>query len=334
MQTPVSPITEWDAQASQGLDSWVNMFAMDPQMLGEVEAPPHEQGIEMGLARVSKDPQMLGEVEASPHEQGTGMGLASVSNNAPSEFVQSPPSRYIFTLMSPSLQLDNYHCYQIMLGLLEGLNQLNPECESARITMAPGESPNRQPASFSSNEVMKSNRAAFQDLNFLLSRRCRVTCLARLDSAYLLRSICLVILARYQNIFESLSQNPLQSIHQTPPFLHHGGANSAGSVFFDPIQLRDFPLDRQAEMRINAELLLCELRVFLSIAVGVDKIQMGYQQEQEREREREREERDSTGQHQGRQCSAQGSQLAFEELLREKVDRLRALTKDFRDRLM
>lgn len=106
--------------------------------------------------------------------------------------------------------------------------------------MAPGTSSNSQPANLSSNKVMKSNRAAFQDLNFLLSRGCRVTCLARLDSAYLLRSICLVVLARYKNIFESLSQNPLQSIHPTPPFLHHGGATSAGFVFFDSVYLRGF----------------------------------------------------------------------------------------------
>lgn len=66
---------------------------------------------------------MLAEVEASPHEQGIEMGLASVSNNTSSEFAQRPPSRLVFTLMSPSLKLDNYHCYQIMLGLiLEGLN--------------------------------------------------------------------------------------------------------------------------------------------------------------------------------------------------------------------
>lgn len=66
---------------------------------------------------------MLGEVEASPHEQGIEMGLASVSNITSSEFAQRPPSRFVFTMMSPSLKLDNYHCYQIMLGLiLEGLN--------------------------------------------------------------------------------------------------------------------------------------------------------------------------------------------------------------------
>ncbi|KAI1416402.1 hypothetical protein F5Y13DRAFT_116814 [Hypoxylon sp. FL1857] len=289
--TCVSPITGWDPQGQADLDNFVNMFGMDLEMLGGVENSPSE-----------------GRTESS------------------SEFEQRPPSRFTFTVMGPPPRLDYYDCYQIMLGLLEGLSQLNPGCESARVRLVPGASCHNHPGRFSSNDLMKSNRTALQHLDFLLSRSCRDTCLSRLDSSYLLHSICLTILARYQDIFESLAQNPLRSMPPTPPFLSDRSVSRTGAVFFDPVQFKDFPLDRQAEMRINAELLLCELGAFSSLALGVDDIEPKHQREQETG--------DETGEPQARHHSTRGSRPAFEEHLRQKIDELRKLTKEFRDTLV
>lgn len=297
---PSAPIVEWQTHPVQDVNDFINMLDMDLQM-------------------TSQDGSYGGEAVADSIPSSE---LGSVTVSAQIDRGPEPTDAFI-DMINQSPALGDYDCDRIMLGLLQALHKSNLQCKSATNPVA-GTSPQRNARSSSSNYVMKSNRAARQHLDFLLTRRCRDTCLTSLDSRYLLRSICFRIQTRYENVFSSIMEDTLPS----PAVSKDGGDGidsyvQPGPVFFDPVQFGDFPLGYQGEKRINAELLLCELQAFSSVVARVGDMNIENQ----------------SGvavkgtEHDGMHCASlsHGAEPAFEALLHDRIDGLTKHIKMFRD---
>ncbi|KAI1332614.1 hypothetical protein F5Y16DRAFT_356051 [Xylariaceae sp. FL0255] len=180
------------------------------------------------------------------------------TSNGPSSMDGSRdnPPRFQTSLASSSmLNLEGYECHDIILGLLEEIHKTNSQCASFPPTSI---SPEKYSIRRSSNLIMKSNRAVLQHVDLLLARSCRDTCLKKFSFICLIRAICAAILELYDDVLQSLLRS-----HRSEETI--GSSQVKNTVVFDPVQLTDFPLGRSAEIRLNAELLLCELDAFTSM---------------------------------------------------------------------
>lgn len=300
------PVMSWQTHAYQDVNEFMTMLGVDLQMMGPGSGPPHQgEGTAMLLSDADLESvTSWDQVETEPKPTGTA-----------------------FDMMSQPSAVDHYECDHIMLGLLEGLRQSNTQCQSAA-TFTPETSPWQGGSSSSSNQLMKSNRAARQHLDFFLTRRCRVACLARLDSTYLVRTIFAWILTRYEDAFGSITEYPPASGPCIPEGSKDGkntGHVRSGAVFFEPAQFEDFSLGREGEIRINIELLLCELQAFESALARVGNTKAEHHSEQAGYGELDVE----------RSCanSSLSAEAVFEALMRERMYGLMKRVKTFRDSL-
>lgn len=200
------PVMGWQTHAYQDVDEFMSMMGADFQIMGPGSAPPH-QG--------EGTPALLPDAD---HESTASWDQVESEPN---------PRANTFDMMSEPSAFSHYECDRGMLGLLEGLSQSNPQCQPAA-KLTPETSPRQSGRSSSSSQLMKSNRAARQHLDFLLTRPCRAACLTRLDSTCLVRTILARILTRYENIFSSITGGPTPSEPRSPEASKDG--HDAGRV--------------------------------------------------------------------------------------------------------
>ncbi|KAJ8122392.1 hypothetical protein O1611_g9853 [Lasiodiplodia mahajangana] len=291
----------------------------------------------MGMFGIVDMQQLLGVTESSPTEEEDCPDSPSV-DTPPTDAATALPEGnrgntlgFASNLTSSPGTVCRHECHYIMLALLQELHLSNPKCESAASTPAPTtKAPlNGSIMSLSSTQIMKSNSAALQHLNFLLERSCRFTCLAQLESMYLLHSISSTILARYEDLFDCIAQHSELEACQTPSTHHQMDRRRSGQpgvLVFDPIQLLDFPLGRQAEVRVNSELLLCEVQ---GLAMTITKMDDFFRDS----------ECNSAGEDQQYNVRAitahtkESSGTSPHKALSKRVEGLKGLIKDFRDKL-
>lgn len=300
------PAMGWQTHVYQDVDEFMGMLGSDLQMMDPGSAPPH-QDEQPAVALPDTDLESVAswdQVEREPKPRATAFDMTS----------------------QPSA-VDHYECDRIILGLLEGLRHSFPQCQSVA-KLASETSPQESGRSSSSNQVMKSNRAARQHLDVLLTRRCRTTCLAQLDSTYLVKAIFARIQTRYEDVFSSIAGDPAPSVPCSPKASNDGsdtGHVRSGAVFFEPSQFEDFPLGHEGEMRINAELLLCELQAFESVVARFGDIKIGHRSQHGGHGER--------GIERTRANSNIGAEAAFEAHLRDRIFGLKKRIRSFRDSL-
>lgn len=101
----------------------------------------------------------------------------------------------------------------------------------------------------SSDQILKINRVAVQNLDQLLSRDC-TACSRDTNMLFLIATISSKVLSWYRAVFNGVA--PLSPSTKSAEIME--------SVSFTPIQFGDFKLDLVAERRMKAQFLLCELQ--------------------------------------------------------------------------
>ncbi|KAF2133638.1 hypothetical protein P153DRAFT_161102 [Dothidotthia symphoricarpi CBS 119687] len=102
----------------------------------------------------------------------------------------------------------------------------------------------------SSSIVLGANRAALKDIEQVLSKPCTY-CVQDANVCFLVATAMSKILAWYFSVLESISELP--ELRST---------STSELVLMTPIVMGQFQLDRVAETRMSAQLLLCELQCF------------------------------------------------------------------------
>lgn len=244
------PAAVWQTQTPRDADNFEALLGLD--LLG-LEVP----GNTLPLENRDLSPSLLTGTDMSG---GIGTSSSAFSPHASSDIWPRP--QFVLT-GSPS----NYRqvgCSQIILGILEAQQQYEPQCKSAS---APGGSGFGRTTS---NEVMKINRCILQHLEALLSRRCCPTCLAQPDSICLLQSVFERTLRGYDDVFRSFAHSPHWPTH--PSSFNDMTPAKPNRVIFEPVQIGDFLLGRQAELKMNAELLACELKILFSVSTQIQNL--------------------------------------------------------------
>ncbi|KAH6646163.1 hypothetical protein BKA67DRAFT_650795 [Truncatella angustata] len=211
-------------------------------------------------------------------------------------------------LANPPLAYAQQDCHRIIMALLEPQHQFQPPCKTAKLQSKTRSSIEN----VSSNHIMKINRCSLQHLQALVSRRCSPVCLSGLETVLLLQSVCTGVLNRYQSVYRSMTQAPI-GYQMSAADSHENTAHKIGNVVFDPVQFGDFPLGRQAETRMNAELLSCEIHSLSSVVAQIVGIQ-GSKED---------------GHAQDHQPSTPGVHLAFEKSINSRIDELKLLIRQF-----
>lgn len=143
-----------------------------------------------------------------------------------------------------------------------------------------------------------------------------------------MRTIFARILTRYEDVFSSITADPPPFEPCTPESPKDGnddGHVRPGTVFFEPAQLADFPLGHHGDLRINVELLLCELQAFESIVARVGNIKAEHHIGQGGTGE--------TDMERPRADSNLSAEAVFEALIRERIRGLGKRIRLFRDSL-
>ena len=162
-------------------------------------------------------------------------------------FSSSPISKTTIALnlvdTTPDLATTDRFCISMAFKTLEELYQLPLHHQSAY-----SERPNI--ANPSSDQILKINQTAVQNIEYLLLCEC-ITCSHDSNMPFILATIGSKVLGWYREVYNG---DILQPSSTTP-----NSVNDA-AVTTTPITIGDFKLDHIAETRMKAQLLLCELQ--------------------------------------------------------------------------
>ncbi|KAI1163980.1 hypothetical protein F5B18DRAFT_289635 [Nemania serpens] len=296
----LSAMGGWDIQAAQGAGDFMNIFGDG--------IPELSSATESSSSPMTTTPHTNLTVDL-PDQEGYSRTRFHIDN--------SPETHY-------------YHdCYHVVLGLLEELHNPNPQCKptGAQLTEA---RPNRSAVRYSSTRILKSNGTVIRHMNLLLARPCRVDCLGRPESTYLMQSIMSRLLSRYEDVFQCIADHSRREPPSTSRQLDEREARGLARpevIIFDPVQLDGFPLSREGEMRLNAELLVCELQGLASTLASIETMLVEVEcniVEGDKEQSTHRSETNLT------RATAVGPM----KFVHDRLEALRALIREFRDTLV